>query len=72
VRISGRLPFMVGESGICRVLVCLSGNAHLEYGGIRYPLSRGNLLLLPAVVGACCCRPDGFISLLEISLPDAS
>ena len=72
VRISGQLPFIVGELGICRVLVCLSGSAHLEYSGIRYPIIRGNVLLLPAVVGACCCRPDGFISLLEISLPDPS
>ena len=29
-----------------------------------------DVLLLPAVVGACLCRPQGAISLLEISLPE--
>ncbi len=68
-RISARCPFIVGAVGAPRALVCLSGDARLEHGATHYALGTGDLLLLPAVVGACCCRPHGLVSLLEISLP---
>jgi len=70
-RISGRFPFVVGAAGMPRALVCLTGSGDLEHAGTRYSLARGDVVLLPAVVGACSCRPHGVISLLEISLPAA-
>jgi mannose-6-phosphate isomerase len=69
-RISGRIPFIVGQAEMPRVLVCLAGNGHLEYAGQAYPFSRGEVLLSPAVVGACLCRPHGMVNMLEISLPE--
>ena len=69
-RNSGRLPFIVGKAAVPRVLLGLAGRAELEYGGESYSVCRGQLLLLPAVVGECLCRPDGAVSLLEISLPE--
>ena len=36
------------------------------------PSAQGDVLLLPAVVGACSCRPNGTVTLLEISLPEIS
>jgi mannose-6-phosphate isomerase len=68
-RISARCPFVVGAVGTPRALVCLSGDARLEHAATHYALGTGDVLLLPAVVGACCCRPHGLVSLLEISLP---
>jgi mannose-6-phosphate isomerase len=69
-RISGRLPFIVGKADTPRVLVGLAGNSHLEYAGQTYAFGRGQVLLAPAVVGACLCRPHGSVSVLEISLPE--
>jgi mannose-6-phosphate isomerase len=69
-RISGQLPFMVGAAGSPRALVCLAGEGHIEHAGMPYALARGVLLLLPAVVGACSFRPNGVVTLLEISLPE--
>ncbi|HTC52622.1 MAG TPA: type I phosphomannose isomerase catalytic subunit [Steroidobacteraceae bacterium] len=69
-RISGRLPFVVGKAETPRILVCLAGSGHLEYAGETYEFGRGQVLLSPAVVGACLCRPHGSLSLLEISLPE--
>ena len=69
-RISGRLPFVVGKTDTPRVLVCLAGSGHLEYAGQTYELTKGHVLLSPAVVGACLCRPHGSVSILEISLPE--
>jgi mannose-6-phosphate isomerase len=69
-RISGRLPFMVGKAETPRVLVCLAGSGQLEYSGCAYEFGKGQVLLSPAVVGACLCRPHGSVSVLEISLPE--
>jgi mannose-6-phosphate isomerase len=69
-RISGRIPFIVGKAETPRVLACLVGNGYLEYAGHAHPFSRGEVLLLPAVVGACLFRPHDMVSMLEISLPE--
>jgi mannose-6-phosphate isomerase len=69
-RISGREPFIVGKAQTPRVLVCLAGRGHLEYAGQTYTFGRGQVLLSPAVVGECLCRPHGTVSMLEIALPE--
>lgn len=70
-RISGRLPFIVGAPGKPRVLICLAGQGYMQYEGARYTFRKGEVLLLPAVVGARYCRPRGDVSLLELSLQAA-
>jgi mannose-6-phosphate isomerase len=68
-RISGEKSFVVGAAQMPRVLVCLAGRGELEHAGARYAFGKGNVLLLPAVVGTCPFHPHGFVSLLEVSLP---
>ncbi len=70
-RVETDVPFIVGAHGIPRVLVCLRGQAQVENAEGNYAFAKGDVLLLPAEVGACSCRPRGVINLLEISLPDA-
>ena len=70
-RISGQLPFVVGAIGMPSVLVCLAGEGHVQYAGTGYTFDKGDVLLLPAVVGARCCQPRGAVTLLELSLPHA-
>jgi mannose-6-phosphate isomerase len=65
-------PFRVGAERTSRVLVCLAGEGQVEHNGDSYAVSKGDVLLLPAVVGACLCRPHSAISLLEISLPEGN
>jgi mannose-6-phosphate isomerase len=69
-RLRGESPFIVGRAETPRVLVCIAGDGQLEHDGTNYAVGKGDVLLLPAVVGACLCRPHGAISLLEISLPE--
>ncbi len=69
-RISGEAPFIAGADKTCRVLVCIEGRGELEHAGRDYPFTEGDVLLLPAVVGACSCRPNGTVTVLEISLPE--
>ena len=71
-RLSGESPFTVGAENTCRVLVCIEGRGELDYGGTSYPFTEGDVLLLPAVVGACSCLPNGTVTILEVSLPEIS
>jgi mannose-6-phosphate isomerase len=70
-RISGRLSFTAGMAHWPSVLVCLEGKSQLEHAGTSYAFGKGDLFLLPAVVGACRCQPQGFVSVLEVLLPGA-
>ena len=72
VRVQGHEPFSVGAQGIPRVLVCLCGSGYLDAAGQEYPFRKGDVILLPAAIGTCCCRPRGPVCMLEISLPQSS
>jgi mannose-6-phosphate isomerase len=65
----GQSPFAVGAAGKPRVLVCVQGNGLVEHGGESYAAGKGDVLLLPAAVGACVFRPSGPVTLLEAALP---
>jgi mannose-6-phosphate isomerase len=62
--------FEVGVHLTPRILVCIEGAGQLEHNGIHYPVEKGNVVLLPAVVGACPFRPLNAVTLLEIALPE--
>jgi hypothetical protein len=55
-RLGGESPFTVGAAETPRVLVCIAGDGQLEHDGATYAVGKGDVLLLPAVVGACLCR----------------
>jgi mannose-6-phosphate isomerase len=42
----------------------------MEHAGEGYDFGNGDVLLLPAAVGACSCRPHDLVILLEVSLPE--
>jgi mannose-6-phosphate isomerase len=62
-------PFRVGADGQCRVAVCIAGRGELEWNGGRMPLATGDVVLLPAEVGACECVPATDLTLLECGIP---
>jgi mannose-6-phosphate isomerase len=69
-RLRGREPFPIGAVDVPRVLVCIDGAGHLEHGGESYAVGRGDVWLLPAVVGACAFRPSGPVNVLEVAAPE--
>jgi mannose-6-phosphate isomerase len=71
-RLNGESKFTVGADGSPRVLVCIVGDGQLEYDGVNYAVGKGDVLLLPAIVGVCAFRPHSAVSLLEISLPEGT
>ncbi len=70
-RLSGQAPFTVGVADVPRVLVSIDGEGKVEHDGATFPVRKGDVWLLPAVVGACPFQPRGAVTLLEIALPVA-
>jgi len=69
-RIRGETPFTVGVAGAARALVCIDGAGQLEQGAEVHAVRKGDVLLLPAVVGARAFRPRGAVNLLEVAMPE--
>jgi mannose-6-phosphate isomerase len=69
-RLRGQSPFTVGATGEARVLVCIEGTGQVDWSGATYAAAKGDVMLLPAVVGACVFRPSGVVNLLEMALPE--
>jgi mannose-6-phosphate isomerase len=69
-RLHGESPFTVGALNVPRVLVCTEGTGQIEHEGNMYAISKGEVWLLPAVVGPCSVRPSGAMCLLEIAIPE--
>jgi len=69
-RVTAEMEFVVGKEGTPRVLVCISGEADLKHDDLNYAIRPGNVILLPAAVGACFVEPLVTITLLEIGLPE--
>lgn len=67
-RHAGAVPFPVGATGECRVVVCVAGAGELV-NGTRTALAIGDVVLLPASSGAAVCHPSGSITLLECGIP---
>jgi mannose-6-phosphate isomerase len=68
-RLTGNTSFTVGKEGVPRIMVCVEGNGAVTYNNQEYPLSKGEVMLLPAVIGACRFSPKNDVILLEIALP---
>jgi mannose-6-phosphate isomerase len=60
----------VGAAGVPRVLVCIEGAGNVEHGGATHAVAKGDVVLLPAVVGVCAFQPTRAVNLLEIGIPE--
>ena len=69
-RITGTSPFMVGKTDTPRVLVCIEGKGELDSNNEFYTLDKGEVMLIPAITGACPFVPKDKVILLEIALPE--
>ena len=69
-RHTGQSPFSVGAADTPRVLIGIVGEGELEHSGTHYPVARGDVVLLPAAVGACPYRPRGTVGMLDVALPE--
>jgi mannose-6-phosphate isomerase len=68
-RLRGQSSFSVGGANAPRVVVCVEGTANLEHDGETYTVGKGEVWLLPAVLGVCTFRPINPVTLFEIAIP---
>ena len=68
-RIRSSKEYSVGSSSTPHVLVCISGTGCLSHGDGKYPFRKGDVVLLPPVLGVCACTAEGAV-VLDISVPD--
>jgi mannose-6-phosphate isomerase len=69
-RLRGESPFPIGAPCVPRVVVCIEGAGAIEHGVTTYTAGKGDVFLLPAVLGACIFRPRGAVNVLEIGVPE--
>jgi mannose-6-phosphate isomerase len=68
--IRGESPFIIGATGMLHVLVCIDGKGQINYNNANYNVGKGDVWLLPAIVGTCVFSPEREVTLLEIALPE--
>ena len=69
-RLHSAVPLFVGAENEPRVLFCIAGNGHIEYCEADFAVEKGDVVLLPAAVGACRLRPERAVTLLDIAGPE--
>ncbi len=69
-RSRGESAFSIGAAQVPRVLVCIDGTGQVEHGDTTYAVGKGDVFLLPAVLGACAFQPLGAVTVLEIEIPE--
>ena len=69
-RLTGRSPSRSARFGEPRVLVSLDRDAELDHDGDTFRLQRGEVIVLPSVVGTCVVRPLSHVTVLELSLSE--
>lgn len=69
-RIKSASEFTVGLKDEPTILVCIEGKGAINYNKNEYSIAKGEVMLLPAIIGQLDLYPKNEISLLQIAIPD--
>jgi mannose-6-phosphate isomerase len=69
-RVAGDERFSLGATQECRIGVCLEGEGDLVYADSTFPVKKGDVWLLPAIVGQCEFKPRTKVEFLELAIPE--
>jgi len=69
-RLKYKKMFKVGLKDEPVILVCTEGKGTVMYNNTEYPLGKGDVMLLPAIIGQLDLLPNPQITLLQIAIPD--
>lgn len=69
-RLTDQNSFEVGIKDVPVILVCTEGNGTLIYNDKEYTLNKGEVMLLPAIIGQLELKPQKEITVLQIAIPD--
>lgn len=68
-RIISEAEFAIGFYEEPAILICIEGKGTMVYDGAEYSISKGEVMLIPAIVGQLPLQPNNQISLLQIAIP---
>ena len=63
--------FTVGLKDEPVILVCTEGKGSMMYNNTEYSIGKGEVMLLPAIIGQLELQPKKGITLLQIAIPDS-
>lgn len=69
-RIESKTEITVGFQDEPVVLVCLDGKGKINFNNSIYTIDKGEVILLPGIIGALTLKPTEEITLLQIAIPD--
>ncbi|KIA86051.1 type I phosphomannose isomerase catalytic subunit [Kaistella jeonii] len=69
-RIKSKSEFTVGFKDEPTILVCAEGKGSIKYNNQDYLIGKGEVMLLPAIIGQLNLQPEEEIMLLQITIPD--
>lgn len=69
-RIESKSEFTVGFKDEPTILVCTEGKGTMMYNNEEYAIGKGEVMLLPAIIGQLELRPEKRITVLQIAIPD--
>ena len=69
-RIKSLSEFTVGLQDEPAILVCVEGKGTMKYNDTDYVIAKGEVMLLPAIIGQLELQPNQEITLLQIAIPD--
>ncbi len=68
-RIKSDSDINVGFKDEPAILVCIDGSGSIAFDNTEYVISKGEVLLLPAIIGQQALKPENEITLLQIAIP---
>lgn len=68
-RIDTKSATTVGFKDEPTILVCLDGKASMQYNDSEYLITKGEVLLIPAIIGQLELKPASQITVLQIAMP---
>ncbi len=69
-RIKSSSSFTVGLKDEPTVLVCIEGTGTVKFKDTEYSINKGEVMLLPAIIGLLDLHPEKEITLFQIAIPD--
>ena len=68
-RIESEKESIIGFKDEPAILVCIEGDGSMKYKNQDYSINKGEVMLIPAIVGQLNLRPTQNITLLQIAIP---
>lgn len=68
--IKSKSGFTVGFKDEPAILICTEGKGIINYNDKDYSIDKGEVILLPAIIGQLDLQPEKEITLLQIAIPD--